>query len=74
MSVARLPVLMRIVHSGSHGRPESRAAQCGLGNRDHRGLRELIMIAAEQGRDIRGVRPVAVQSMKPLLSKTLLPR
>jgi hypothetical protein len=36
------------------------------------GLRELIVSASEQGRDVRELRPIAAQTIKAILNATVL--
>jgi hypothetical protein len=36
------------------------------------GIRELVVIAAEQGRDVRELRPIAAQTVKAILSAAVL--
>jgi AcrR family transcriptional regulator len=67
-------LLVNLVESGRRAQPEleSNPLTIEMATVIVGGLRELIVSAAEQGRDIRELRPIAAQTIKAILDATVL--
>jgi AcrR family transcriptional regulator len=67
-------LLVSLVESGRRRQPElgARPLTMDMAVIIVGGMRELVVIASEQGRDVRELRPVAGQAVKAILSATLL--
>jgi AcrR family transcriptional regulator len=67
-------LLVGLVESGRREQPElgMRSLAVDMAIMIVGGLRELTVIALDQGRDVRDLRPVAAQTVKAILSETIL--